>query len=788
MRASLTLLILCLGLGFGAIGQAQLTPRARMVVRGQLDAAAIGAPGAQRGAGALVTVRLKGGADRLRALGLPALPITADIASVELTRDALAFLAGLAPNEAMVIEERRLFRPLLDRAATMIGAPATRAATGLTGRGVLVGIVDTGIDLRHADLRTASGDTRVVALLDLSTPTDSRHQLLGEYGGAVWLRDEIDATLTAEAAGTTAMVPVSERDVEGHGTHVAAIAASNGLATGLGFPTGRYVGIAPDAELVVARASTTNGGISDVGVLSACRFVIDRANELSRPLVVNLSLGAASGPHDGSTNLELAFDQLFPRDQPGRAVIVAAGNDGGRDLHAGGWALDGELTLPIVLRDGGTGAFAVDLWYRGQLEIAVETPNGRRSSFVALGGTNDTSFDGEARVIVDNAGEELQRGQHQAGFLLSGIDAARPVSGTYTLHLRGRSIRYDAWINDAALGGFGRFVDRVVADDRLTVPATAHSVISVGSLVSRLDWNTVDGRMFVPGNADPTRTGGPSFFSAPGPTADGRFGPDVSAPGEYVVAAMSIDATPDHPSSVFRGDERDLTALVAEDGVHGVLRGTSQATPIATGAVAILLQAAPTLTSETIREILRTTAAPVEGTAGWSPRAGFGRVDLPAALAYLHGERGAAVDAARSIVGVSRDLLPPDSEESTLVTVTPRDASGKALGGGHAVTIELSAGAPLGAVSDRAGRYERSFVAHAPRGATGIVRVTVDGVPLAAQPRVFFVPSRAEVGGDLTPGAGCAFGRGVPGVTAALLFVLAVLIASRLRLVGRRRS
>src|SRR5260370_33885638 len=105
---------------------------------------------------------------------------------------------------------------------------------------------------------------------------------------------------------------IGERDSNGHGTPVAAIAASGGLATGHGLPAGRYVGIAPGAELIVAQ--TTHGGsvFSDTDVLTACRFVLDRAAALGRPIVVNLSLGGEGGAHGGASSLETALDSPVP--------------------------------------------------------------------------------------------------------------------------------------------------------------------------------------------------------------------------------------------------------------------------------------------------------------------------------------------------------------------------------------------------------------------------------------------------------------------------------------------
>ena len=764
----------------GGIGHAQLSARARMVARGQLAPSAIGRPNAA--SRALVTVRLNGGAVRLQALGFPARPLTDEIAAVELDGAGLAALAQAVPDAR--VEERRLFARQLDRAAKMVGAPAARAATGLTGRGTLVGVIDTGIDFRHDDLRNDDGSSRVQALLDHRTPEDGRHKRIGSFGGAIWHKDEIDALLAAEDQHVTPALQIPQRDVDGHGTHVSSLAASNGRATGQGFPSGRYVGIAPEAGLLVAQTAGADGSFTDVDVLDSCRFMLTERKLLDRPLVVNLSLGGSGGPHDGTTNIEIAFDQLFPREARGLALTVAAGNDGLRDIHAGGWALDGEETLTLALDPGGSGDLPIDLWYRGDLDLAVESPGGRRTPWVPRGQHLDAMFEGEAEILIDNGEPSPNTELIDAIAVIRGSSIAPPAKGNWKLHVRGRSIRYDAWLIDSLIAQLAHFSDHIVTDDQLTVPATARSAISVGSLVSRYDWPTLDGRMFAIPASEPSRIGEPSTFSAMGPTADGRFAPDVAAPGEFIIGAMSRDATPKVPTSVFRADPSDLTLLWADDGVHGVLRGTSQATPIVTGVIALLFEADPTLSSETVREILRATAQPVPDTAAWSPKSGFGRVDAARALAYLRGARGTTLDVAGSPVGLSRDLVPPGSEETTRVTVTPRDATGLPLGPGHEVTIESSAGMPLGGVIGvGSGRYERTFVGHAPRGATGVISATVDGVALQQHPVVYFVVARDEIGSALTAGGGCAMGASQPvplGVLVLLVFAVGAWLGRRL--------
>jgi subtilisin family serine protease len=752
-----------------AAAEPQLSGRVRMVMRGQLDAGALG-----RRAGeprALVSVRVTGGARALSRLGLEARPLAGDLAAVTATADELRRLAAL-PG-VVSVEERRLLWPTLDVSGPAVGAPAARAQTGLDGTGVLVGVVDTGADFRHADLRWADGRTKIAAMLDLNTPSDSRHAELGNFGGAIWLRDEIDARLADEAAGRRKPQPqIAERDTNGHGTHVCAVATSTGLATGRGLPAGRYVGMAPGAELVVAQATHGGSSFTDVDVLSAVQFVVEQATALGRPMVVNLSLGGSGGGHDGTTHLEQGLDELVPANAAGRALVVAAGNDGARDLHAGGWALDGAAVVPLVLPTSAQrGTVTLELWFSGDPSIAVETPRGRRLGPVGAGDAGDGKNTIEGHVLVDNVGPARSDGRRNATVTLS-TDGGPVAAGTWRIEVAGRAARWDAWIVDGPAGT--RFADHIDVDDRLALPAATHNAISVGAWTSRASWTNVDGTPIMRN----LTVGDPATFSATGPTSDGRFAPDLVAPGEFIAAALSADASPDQPTSAFyAGSSPHL--VWADDGVHGLLRGTSQAAPHVAGAVALLLQADPSLTATQIREILRVSARS-DGTFGFSTRLGFGRLDVLGAVEQARGQRGAGASATTSTVGVSRDALPP-GEETTTVSVTPRDAAGVPLGAGHEVEIDVSAGLPLGGVVDTGeGRYEQIVIAHASRGSVATVTARVDGVEVAEHPPIFFVAARDEIGRPFrAAGGGCSLGAGDAATGLELALALVWLLRPR---------
>jgi subtilisin family serine protease len=766
--------IACLLIAGDVMAAPRLVGRVGMVARGQLAADVIG--DAARDGRALVTARVRGGADVLRRAGFEAQPLTSDIVQLRLTASELGQLAR--HPDVQVIEERRLLRPMLNQSAPAIGAPVARIINGVDGSGVLVGVIDTGVDFRHADLRHADGTTRIAGLLDVANARALHPELPDYNGAAVWLRADIDAVLSAEAAGGAPQNPIQQADSNGHGTHVAGIVASNGLATGNGLAAGRYVGIAPGADLVIAQATHGGNTFTDGDIITGCQFALDEAAREGRPLAVNLSLGGDGGPHDGSTDLEVALDELFPADAPGRALVIAAGNEGDLDRHAGGWMLQGELDVPMTLPVTFTqGNLSVEVWYLGALSIEVDSPTGDVYGPVQPGASFTSSNN---QVGIDNGGALSPGlgGRQGATIAVNGPTGAGITVGTWTIRMRGNAHRWDAWIVDEpGPSGITRFTSYVAEDNRLALPAATHNAIIVGSFVTRDGWTTSAGEMV-------TRTvvvGDVSNFTPAGPTTDGRFAPDLLAPGEYIISALSRDAPATSMGSAFYVGATDPQFAVADDGVHGILRGTSQAVPHVTGTLALMLQANPQLTPSQLREILRVTAK--DGGRGYAPRVGFGMLDVLGAMGYVSGARGSNVSAGASSVGVSRDLLPP-GDDTTIASVTPRADDGTPLGPGHDVSIMATAGTPTGPVVDTGdGRYERSFAAHAARGTVATISAVVDGVSLSSHPSVYFVFSRAEIGQQFVARGGCSFSPGatIPAGTLLLLALLLVTHAVRSR-------
>ncbi len=743
----------------GTARSGRIDPRLRAVVQHQLPIAKL----SPRRDGLLpIYVEVPGGAAELGRRGWAAGHAGTDVARLLVDEAALATL--VKEVDLRRVEPGPRLRPNLDRSLPAMSVPQARLETGLTGTGVIVGEVDTGADFRHRDFRNPDGSTRFSLYIDMGAPNLGN----GAATGARYTRAQLDQVLAAEAANQTPPIVVSGPDTGGHGTHVLSIAAGNGLATGNGFPAGRYVGVAPDAELVAVQALNADGYFDDQSILDGSRALVEFAAAHGRPIVVNMSLGGAGSPRDGSALFDRALDEIFPAGAQGRAVVVAVGNEGYLDQHAGVWRLDGTLELPIEVgaSNDQEAVLAVEFYYRGgKLDAELIDPFGKSYGVARTGAVRDNGESAQPRVAIDN-GSNDEDGITALSGLTTGLALVLANGGTgiaagiWRLRLRGQVERLDSWIVIDPDYGASRFVKHVVRDTLLGSPATARNAIVVGAYTTRDSWTSLDGpqvdRDVVPGTV--------TYFSSSGPSSDGRFVPDVTAPGEYIVAAISGDSDYLDPSSDFYSGDPDFPGLnVAEDGVHGALRGTSMASPHVAGLVALMFELDPQLDANAVRAILRSTARVIPGERGFSPRGGFGQAQALAALRYVGGDRGSKVNAALSSVGVNRDLVPP-SDERFVVTVTPRDDRGVPLGDGHEVSIIASHGLALDPVQPvGGGRYEQTFLAKGPRGAEAVITARVDGVTLSSSAKVFFAADRAEAGRPFVTSGGCSVEAGALG-------------------------
>ena len=516
--------------------------------------------------------------------------------TVESFADGIATGSVLSTQLSTLVSDPRVrsieaARPLgqeLDLSAPAIGADVVqRPPLQLSGRGVIIGVIDTGIDLWHPAFRRADGRSAVIELWDQTLAPVAGEQHPEGFGyGVVYNQTQISEAL---AAGRTTTL-LRHRDRHGHGTHVASIAAGSALP---------HQGIAPAAELIVVATASDAKALGDSArTLDAIRYVYARATALGKPAVINLSLGSYLGPHDGTSLLERGIDALLAA--PGRALIKAAGNAGGAGCHASGTLKRGQsVALPIDVAGGADAT--IDVWYAaaGRFEVSISSPDGTEIGPIAGDEVRELFLPNGNQVSISSILDNPTNNDNRIYIVLNAGGRGTLAAGrwTITLHAKQRrnAARFDAWIERGSTPP--RFT-AAAADERMTVsvPGTAHRCIAVAAFADHTASHA----------PDPQR---PLLaFSSRGPTRDNRTQPVLAAPGGWIAAARSADTN----RTAF-GDAR-----------WTLLSGTSMAAPHVAGAVALLFERQPELSAEQVRERLSAAAQPQTDTDGW----GAGAIDL----------------------------------------------------------------------------------------------------------------------------------------------------------------
>lgn len=563
-----------------------------------------------------VAILIEGTPDRaeLESLGIVVGTVAGDVVTATMPvalLPALLQVPGVERVSASGILEKALnvSTQEIDANALWGGTPPSYPTGSLTGNGVVVGIVDTGVDPRVSDFRDATNKTRIKYIWD--QPWNGANPPGFGYGSEY-----------SEAQINANQYPYYH-DYDGHGTHVAGVAAGNGQSTGNGQPAYRYVGVAPRSTIIVVKAYMLESQIID-----AANYVFMRAASLGKPAVVNLSLSLAGGPHDGSS----AFDRgLSALTGPGRIITAAAGNRGLENGHAHselGTNANTDLTFTVPTYTPSqtqNEVLTIEGWHdaSASFDVKLISPTGITSQTYGPGTQSGQVVTADGTIIIQNGITTSQNGAKQilvfTGYGTAGT--ARPRSGTWKINIKRRSGTSsgtsDWWVSSYqfATTTLPAFTGAAVDTARtVSSPATADSIISTGAYTTKTSWaNLVGSTSKYPYSPPLLRL---ADFTSRGPRRDGVQRPDVMAPGYGVMSAVSLDAT---ISSTFKDP----------DGVHYMNKGSSIANAHTTGAVALLLEQNPGLTPNGARLILRNRARSDSYT-GVVPNGkwGYGKLDV----------------------------------------------------------------------------------------------------------------------------------------------------------------
>lgn len=542
-----------------------------------------------------VIIKYSGDIEALSGDGIRAVPLLGGFAVVSLPQNKIREFAGHPQVEFVELPKRLYFqvRQGLD-ASCFRSVQGAGEANGLSGKGVLVGIVDSGVDWRHPDFCNEDGTSRILNLWDQSAqPEPGQNPPKGYLRGVEYTGEEINRALFLPDQEGDFLV--RERDLSGHGTSVLGIAAGNGRASG---GVNRGAAYASDIIAVKMGIPGENSFPRTVELMEGVDYLIRQAQILGKPMALNVSFGNNYGSHRGDSLPEIYLTNVS---NTGRTVIcVGTGNNGNDRIHTSGTLDTGQSTEIQFSVSSREKTLNVQLWksYADEMEISLVTPSGQRIGPLAeqIGTQRYRTENTELLIYYGKPGPFQVTQEVYFDFI---PQQEYILSGVWRLELRGRRIKdggYQLWLPGGQVLNPGTGFYYPKAEETLTIPSTAEKVISVGAYDSRLN-----------ALAD---------FSGRGGERITYFKPDLVAPGVGITAPVP-------------------------GGEYATVTGTSFATPFVTGAAALLMEWGivrgndPFLWGEKVKAYLRRGAQPLPGIVKYpDPAVGYGALCVRDSLPF----------------------------------------------------------------------------------------------------------------------------------------------------------
>lgn len=531
-----------------------------------------------------VIIKYSGTLGQVREIAESVVELSNEFAIVTVREDRLEALAGIEAVEYIEKPKRLFFQVENGRRVSCMTSVQIRPPK-LYGTGVLVAIIDSGIDYANLDFRNADGTTRIYALWDQTIPGNPPE---GYVQGTEYTQEKINEALQQENR-TERMKIVPSEDRSGHGTAVTGIAAGNGR----GSKGARYQGVASESGILVVKLGTPReeGFPRTTELMQAIDYVVKKAQRAGRPVAINISFGNTYGSHTGTSLLERFIADIANLWKS--VICIGMGNEGASAGHTAGTLEENtEERIPLAVQMKET-AINVQIWksYHDIVDISLISPAG-----VQIGPIPEVI--GTQRFVVGDTEILLYYGEpspfhvSQEIFIEFLPKDSYITPGIWQFVLTPRKIvtgEYDLWLPSENVLNRGTAFRYPTERGTLTIPSTSQRVISVGAY---------DSLTFA--YADFSGRGG----------LEGESKPDLVAPG--------VDITAPTPS-----------------GIYQTFTGTSFATPFVSGAVALMMEWGivrgndPYLYGEKVKAYLRRGARPLPGFTEYpNPQVGYGALCL----------------------------------------------------------------------------------------------------------------------------------------------------------------
>lgn len=474
---------------------------------------------------------------------------------------------------------------------------------GFRGEGVVLGIIDDGFEWKHPDFLKEDSSSRIKYLWDQTHVNLLFFENIYAYGSS-WNSAAIDSGLITHIPND-------------HGSHVLGTAAGNARAAG------KYIGIAPETE-IVAVGINENSGSFLTSFVDGVHYIFSKADLLQMPCAINSSVGTYYGSHDGRDLYSALIDSML-LEKPGRTLVQAAGNARQFNLHWQAKHLNHDDSSRVWFQPIASAAKTVSFLFAdtadfNKMNFSFEWID--RNTFIEKGGTSvfnvlrdfnlngfspamikDTLFYINTQPVVLTIYIEQRAGVYEMYFeifnpqnttdywqlTLSGQGKAdiwshQTVMGGSTMIANGNAMHYRNPDNEQSIVGFWTCSENVV------------TVASYQNMAWLENYHGDTVALFTAGWLPP----GISHFSSLGPTRDGRQKPDLSAPGGQVMSSAPLSTLNNYRNNGF--------AFIDKEGWHVSNRGTSMAAPMVAGAAALYFQCRPNATALDFKNAVRGAA------------------------------------------------------------------------------------------------------------------------------------------------------------------------------------
>ncbi len=520
---------------------------------------------------------------------------------------------------------------LIETGVTQVHNGAGNLSQAYFGEGVVVGIIDGGFDYTHPSFYdTSYTNYRVKRVWEQNSISGT------PPSGYSYGRELSDKTSILNA----------QRDMESesHGTHVAGTAAGSGVAT-----KGACRGVAYKSDIVLVSTK-----MNDQDIFNGIDYIFKYANSVSKPCVINISIGGHFGPHDGTSLFDISCDASVGN---GKIIVGSAGNEGSTPLHIGKSFTSTDSSLYTFIKFpnttlGTNGSSVIDIWgtYNENFYVSVSILNTSTNKFedwtpfIQANKTetysynlkdDDLLFPDDCLVDLSTEISPLNDKPHvyiQIDHTDQDDDYRWVVIG-----ILAKNTDTKMWANGGEFTNNNYnlpFTNGSTSSTVGEVGGTGNSIITVGAYTTKNMYKNFSGNdNFIPSY---TSTGEIASFSSHGPTADNRTKPDITAPGNVIIAPVS------RFDSRYSNTAKE-TVYSVTDGTniwnYAAMQGTSMASPMVTGIIALWLEAYPDLTPSQVLSLLKNNARtdtytgiiPSKGSNIW----GWGKIDAKNGLIDL---------------------------------------------------------------------------------------------------------------------------------------------------------